>query len=40
MNITKAEQVKQVYDEARYNNSHSEGCYALAVQAAWDLGGV
>ena len=40
MNITKAEQVKQVYDEARYNNSHSEGCYSLAIAAAWELGGV
>ena len=38
--MNKAEQVKQVYDEARYNNSHSEGCYALAVHAAWELGGV
>ena len=38
---TKAEQVEQVYDEAAWdNNTHSEGCYALAVHAAWELGGV
>jgi hypothetical protein len=39
MNITKAEQVKQVYDEA-WDNSSSEGCYALAVYFARELGGV
>ena len=41
MNITKAEQVEQVYDTAAWdNNTHSEGCYSLAVHAAWELGGV
>ena len=38
--LTKAEQVEQEYDEAHYNNSHSEGCYSLAVAAALELGGV
>ena len=38
---TKAEQVEQVYDEAAWdNNTHSEGCYALAVYTAIELGGV
>ena len=42
MNITtKAENVKQVYYEAKYTkDSHSEGCYALAVDAAQNLGGI
>ncbi len=41
MNITKAEQVKQEYCEAKYKiNSHSEGCYALAIAAAHELGGM
>ena len=39
--MNKAETVEQVYDEAAWgNNTHSEGCYALAVHAAWELGGV
>ena len=38
--LTKAEQVEQEYDEAHYNNSHSEGCYSLAVAAAHELGGI
>ena len=38
---TKAQQVESVYDEAAWdNNTHSEGCYTLAVHAAWELGGV
>ena len=38
---TKAEQVEQVYDTAHFeNNTHSEGCYALAVHTAIELGGV
>ena len=38
---TKAEQVDAVYYEAAWdNNTHSEGCYALAVHAACELGGV
>ena len=41
MNITKAEAVEQVYDTAAWDdNIHSEGCYALAVAAAHELGGV
>ena len=39
--MNKAENVGQVYDEARYNgSSSSEGCYSLAVHAARELGGV
>ena len=38
---TKAEKIEQVYDTALFeNNTHSEGCYSLAVHAAWELGGV
>ena len=38
---TKAEKVESVYEEAVWgNNSSSEGCYSLAVHAAWELGGV
>ena len=38
---TKAEQVDAVYYEAAWdNNTPSEGCYALAVHTAWELGGV
>ena len=42
MNITtKAMNVEQAYDVAAWeHNTHSEGCYALAVDAAIDLGGV
>ena len=41
MNITKAMQVENAYDEAAFeHNTHSEGCYALAVDAAQNLGGV
>ena len=37
---TKAMQVEQAYDEAAFeHNIHSEGCYALAVAAAHELGG-
>ncbi len=39
--MNKAEQVHDVYYTAAWdNNTHSEGCYALAVAAAIDLGGV
>ena len=39
--ITKAMDVAQAYDEASFErNTHSEGCYALAVDAAHNLGGV
>ena len=37
---TKAEQVDAVYYEAAWNNTITEGCYALAVHAAIELGGV
>ena len=38
---TKAEDVEQVYDVAAWeHNTHSEGCYALAVDAAHKLGGI
>ena len=41
MNITKAMQVENAYDEACWeHNTHSEGCYALAVDAAQNLGGI
>ena len=39
--MNKAQQVESVYEEAAWgNNSSSEGCYSLAVHAAWELGGV
>ena len=39
--MTKAEKIEQVYDVAQWqHNTHSEGCYSLAVHAAWELGGV
>ena len=37
---TKAEQVDAVYYEAALNNTITEGCYALAVYTAWELGGL
>ena len=37
---TKAEQVDAVYYEAACNNTITEGCYALAVYTAIELGGV
>ena len=40
MNFTKAEDVSEVYDAAQWENTHSEGCYALAVDAAQNLGGI
>ena len=41
MNTTKAQQVEAAYDEAAFeHNTHSEGCYALAVDAAHNLGGI
>ena len=41
MNIPKAQEVKQVYDTAAWDdNLYSEGCYALAIDAAVTLGGV
>ena len=39
--MNKAEQVYDVYYTAAWdNNTHSEGCYSLAIAAAHDLGGV
>ena len=39
--MNKAEQVDSVYYTAAWdNNTHSEGCYSLAVHAALELGGV
>ena len=41
MNITKAMDVEQAYYAAVLDyNIHLEGCYALAVAAAHDLGGI
>ena len=41
MNLTKAQAVEQVYDTASWDdNLHSEGCYALAIDAAVTLGGI
>ena len=38
---TKAEEVEQAYDAAAWdNNTHSEGCYSLAIAAAHEFGGV
>ena len=40
MSLTKAEYIEQVYyDAAWYGNIQSEGCYALAVATAHELGG-
>ena len=39
--ITKAMQVEQTYDAANWEEGiHSEGCYARAVDAAHNLGGI
>ena len=41
MDLTKAEYVEQAYyDAAWYDDMPSEGCYALAVAAAHELGGI
>ena len=37
---TKASDVEQAYDVAAAEGGHSEGCYALAVAAAHELGGI
>ena len=37
---TLAKDVEQAYDEANWDGIHSEGCYALAVDAAQNLGGI
>ena len=38
--MNKAQQVQTEYDDAAWHNIRSAGCYALAVAAAIDLGGV
>ena len=38
--FTKAEDVQQAYDAAQWDNISSEGCYALAIAAAHELGGI
>ena len=38
--LNKAQQVEQAYDVAWGNSSSSETCYALAVTAAYELGGI
>ena len=41
MNLNKAQEVEQVYDTASWvDNIHKEGGYALAVDAAQNLGGI
>ena len=40
MSLTKAEYIEWAYDDAAYDDMPSEGCYALAVAAAHELGGV
>ena len=38
---TKAMDVEQAYDTAAWdNNTHSEGCYSLAIAAAHEFGGI
>ena len=37
---TKAQEVAETYYAAWYDNIHIEGCYALAVAAAHEFGGV
>ena len=38
--MNKAQQIQTKYDDDAWYNRSSEGCYALAVAAAIDLGGV
>ena len=40
LNISKAEQVAQTYDAALMDNLYSKGCYAAAIAAAHELGGI
>lgn len=40
MSWTKAEYIEWAYDDAAYDDMPSEGCYALAVAAAHELGGI
>ena len=38
--MNKAEYIEWAYDDAAYDDMPSEGCYALAVAAAHELGGI
>ena len=40
MSWTKAEYIEWAYDDVAYDDMPSEGCYALAVAAAHELGGI
>ena len=40
MNLTKAQEVEQAFDDAWDNGSSSDDCYILAVAAAHQLGGI
>ena len=40
MSWTKAEYIEWAYDDAAYDDMPSEGCYALAVATAHELGGI
>ena len=40
MNISKAEQIEQVYNDALRDNLYSKHCYARAINAAVALGGI
>ena len=40
MSWTKAEYIEWAYDDAAYGDMPGEGCYALAVAAAHELGGI
>ena len=40
MSWTKAEYIEWAYDDAAYDDMPSEDCYALAVAAAHELGGI
>ena len=40
MSWTKAEYIEWAYDDAAYDDMPSEGCYALAVAAAHEMGGI
>ena len=41
MNITKAQQVEQAYDDAAwFANYSTEGCYREAIDTAHELGGI
>ena len=37
---TKAQDVAEAYNAAQWDDIHSEGCYALAIAAAHEFGGI